>query len=60
MSALALTSGLREGELIVLQWSDLDPDKGEIAVWEERKVRYEKLTEYGNRKRGIPLPCKTV
>lgn len=60
MFTLALTSGLRESELIALQWSDLDSDKGEITVWEERKVRYGKLTEYGNRKRVIPLPCQTV
>jgi integrase len=34
---LALTSGMREGELLALRWSDVDLSRGVIAV--QRKVR---------------------
>ncbi len=60
MFTLALTSGLREGELIVLLWSDLDVVQKELTIQEERVVKNGKPVVYGERKRVIPLNYQTI
>lgn len=60
MFTLALTVGLREGELMPLLWSDLDAEQKELVVWEERAVNNGKSVVYGERTRVIPLPYPTV
>lgn len=60
MFTLALTSGLREGELIVLLWSDLDVEQKELTIQEERIVKSRKPVVYGERKRVVPLAHQTV
>lgn len=60
MFTLALTSDLREGELIALQWSDLDVEQEELTIQEERVVKSGKPVVYGERKRVVPLTHQTV
>ena len=57
---LALTSGLREGELITLQWDDLDVEQKVLTVQEERAVKNGEPVVYGERTRVISLPYPTV
>lgn len=57
---LALTSGLREGELIALQWDDLDVEQKVLTVQEERTVKNGELVVFGERTRVISLPYPTV
>lgn len=57
---LALTSGLREGELIALLWGDLDMEQKELTIQEERVVKSGKPVAYGKRKRVVPLAHQTV
>ena len=60
MFTLALTSGLREGELIALLWSDLDVEQKELTIQEERAVKSGKPVVYGERRRVVPLAHQTV
>lgn len=60
MFTLALTSGLREGELIVLLWSDLDMEQKELIIQEERVVKNGKPVVYEERKRVVPLNHQVV
>lgn len=60
MFTLALTSGLREGELIALLWSDLNVEQKELTIQEERVVKSGKPVVYGERKRVVPLVHQTV
>lgn len=60
MFTLTLTSGLREGELIALLWSDLDMEQKELTIQEERVVKSGKPVVYGKRKRVVPLTHQTV
>ena len=53
MFLLALTAGLRQGELIALKWSDLDVKKGTLTITEKRSVERRKLVEYKGGKRII-------
>ncbi len=55
MFTLALTSGLREGELIARLWSDLDVEQKELTIQEERVVKNGKPVVYRERKRVVPL-----
>ena len=48
MFLLALTAGLRQGELIALKWSDLDIKKRILTITEKRSVERRKLVEYGD------------
>ena len=52
---LALTTGLRQRELIALQWSDLDVKRCTLTIDEGRSVVNGTLTEYGGDIRTIPL-----
>lgn len=60
MFTLALTSGLREGELIALLWSDLDVEQEKLTIQEERVVKNGKSVVYGERRRVVPLTHQTV
>lgn len=60
MFTLALTSGLREGELIALLWSDLNVEQKELTIQEERTVKNGKPVVYGERKRVISLTYQMV
>ena len=61
---LALDSGMRQGELFALEWSDVDLDRGEVSVSKSlSEVRGElKVKETKTRKgrRRIPLAPSTV
>ncbi len=59
MFMLALTTGLRQGELIALKWSDLDIESRTLTVAENRAVRRE-LVEYGSQTRSIRLTPEVV
>lgn len=54
MFMLALTTGLRQGELIALKWSDLDIEKRTLTIAENRAVVRRELVEYGSQTRTIP------
>ena len=47
MFMLALTTGLRQGELIALKWSDLDIESRTLTIAEKRAVVRRELVEYG-------------
>ena len=53
MFMLALTAGLRQGELIALKWSDLDIESRTLTIAENRAVVRRELVEYGNQTRTI-------
>ena len=55
MFMLALMSGLRQGELIALKWSDLDIENRTLTIAENRAVVRRELVEYGNQTRTITL-----
>ncbi|WP_306569159.1 site-specific integrase [Faecalispora jeddahensis] len=60
MFTLALTAGLREGELIALKWSDLNMEEHTLTVHEGRAVEGRELMEYGGETRTISLSRQTV
>lgn len=60
MFMLALTAGLRQGELIALKWSDLDIESRTLTVAENRAVERRELVEYGSQTRSIRLTPEVV
>ena len=60
MFLLALTTGLRQRELIALKWSDLDVKKRTLTISEGRSVEQRKLVEYKGRTRTIGLTPELV
>ena len=60
MFMLALTAGLRQGELIALKWSDLDMKKRTLTIAENRAVERRELVEYGGETRTIVLTPEVV
>lgn len=60
MFMLALTAGLRQGELIALKWSDLDMKKRTLTIAEKRAVERRELVEYGSQTRSIRLTPEVV
>jgi integrase len=56
---LALKTGLRHGELIGLQWADLDLQRGKLQV---RRSIWQGVTGLpkGGRERTVGLPCSAV
>ena len=55
MFLLTLTAGLRQRELIALQWSDLDAERCTLTIDEGRSVVNRTLMEYSGDIRMIPL-----
>ena len=60
MFMLALTTGIRQGELIALKWSDLDIESRTLTVAENRAVERRELVEYGSQTRSIRLTLEVV
>ena len=60
MFMLALMSGIRQGELIALKWSDLDIESRTLTVAENRAVVRRELVEYGSQTRAIMLVPEVV
>lgn len=60
MFLLALTAGLRQGELIALKWSDLDVEKRTLTISESRSVERRELVEYKGATRTISLTTEAV
>ena len=60
MFMLALTAGLRQGELIALKWSDLDIESRTLTIAENRAVVRRELVEYGDQTRTITLTTEVV
>lgn len=60
MFLLALTAGLRQGELIALKWSDLDVKKGTLTITEKRAVERRELVEYEGSTRIVSLTLEAV
>lgn len=60
MFLLALTAGLRQGELIALKWSDLDVKQRTLTISEQRAVERRELVEYGGETRTIALTPEAV
>lgn len=60
MFMLALTAGLRQGELIALKWSDLDIEKRTLTIAENRAVVRRELVEYGSQTRTIALTPEVI
>ena len=60
MFLLALTAGLRQGELIALKWSDLDVKQRTLTIAEKRAVERRELVEYGTETRTITLTNEVV
>lgn len=60
MFMLALTTGLRQGELIALKWSDLDIESRTLTIAENRAVVRRELVECGRQTRSIRLPPEVV
>ena len=60
MFLLALTTGLRQGELIALKWSDLDIESRTLTIAEKRAVVRRELVEYGSQTRSIRLTPEVV
>lgn len=57
---LALTAGLRQGELIALKWSDLDIKRRTLTIAEKRAVERRELMEYGEETRTVILTKEVV
>ena len=57
---LALTTGLRQGELIALKWSDLDIESRTLTIAEKRAVEQRELVEYGSQTRTIALTSEVI
>ena len=60
MFMLALTVGLRQGELIALKWSDLDIESRTLTIAEKRAVVRRELVEYGSQTRTIALTPEVI
>lgn len=60
MFLLALTAGLRQGELIALKWNDLDVKERTLTIAEKRSVERRELVEYGDETRTISLTEEVV
>ena len=60
MFMLALTAGLRQGELIALKWSDLDIESRTLTIAENRAVVRRELVEYSSQTRSIRLTPEVV
>ena len=60
MFMLALTVGLRQGELIALKWSDLDIESRTLTIAENRAVVRRELVEYGDQTRTIALTPEVI
>ena len=60
MFMLALTAGLRQGELIALKWSDLDIESRTLPIAENRAVVRRELVEYGDQTRTITPTTEVV
>ncbi len=60
MFLLALTAGLRQGELIALKWSDLDTKRRTLTIAEKRAVERRELMEYGEETRTVTLTKEAV
>ena len=60
MFMLALTTGIRQGELIALKWSDLDIESRTLTVAKNRAVERRELVEYGRQTRSIRLTPEVV
>ena len=60
MFLLALTAGLRQGELIALKWSDLDMKERTLTITEKRSVERREMVEYGDETRTISLTQEAV
>ena len=60
MFMLALTAGLRQGELIALKWNDLNVKNRALTISEQRSVERRELIEYGSGTRTITLTSEVV
>ena len=60
MFMLALTVGLRQGELIALKWNDLKVKDRTLTISEQRSVERRELIEYGSETRTITLASEVV
>ena len=60
MFLLALTAGLRQGELIALKWSDLDVKERTLTITEKRSVERRELVEYEGGTRIVSLTQEAV
>ena len=60
MFLLALTAGLRQGELIALKWSDLDTKERTLTITEKRSVEWRELVEYEGSTRIVSLTPEAV
>lgn len=60
MFMLALTTGLRQSELIALKWSNLDIESRTLTIAENRAVVRRELVEYGSQTRSIRLTPEVV
>ena len=60
MFLLALTAGLRQGELIALKWSDLDIKERTLTIAENRSVERRELVEYEGGTRIVSLTSEAV
>ena len=60
MFLLALTTGLRQGELIALKWSDLNIKKRTLTIAEKRSVERRELVEYKGGNRTVSLTEEIV
>lgn len=60
MFLLALTAGLRQGELIALKWSDLDVKERTLTITEKRAVERRELVEYEGGTRIVSLTTEAV
>ena len=60
MFLLALTAGLRQGELIALKWSDLNIKERTLTISESRSVERRELVEYKGGTRTISLTAEAV
>ena len=60
MFMLALTTGICQGELIAMKWSDLDIENRTLTIAENRSVVRRELVEYGRQTRLIRLTPEVV
>ena len=60
MFLLALTAGLRQGELIALKWSDLNIKKRTLTIAEKRSVERRELVEYKGGTRIVSLTMEAI
>ena len=60
MFMLALMTGIRQGELIALKWSDLDIESRTLTIAENRAVVRRELVEYGSQTRAIALTPEVI